>query len=41
VLVQDLIHVIFEDMDPIWLCLMSVAEPAFWFRRGDKKINKN
>jgi hypothetical protein len=22
VLAQDLIHVIFKDMDPVWLCLM-------------------
>jgi hypothetical protein len=26
VLAQDLIRVIFEDMDPIWLCLMWEAE---------------
>jgi hypothetical protein len=25
VLAQDLIHVIFEDMDPIWLCSMWEA----------------
>jgi hypothetical protein len=26
VLAQDLIHVIFEDMDPIWLCSMWETE---------------
>jgi hypothetical protein len=26
VLAQDLIHMIFEDMDPIWLCSMWETE---------------